>query len=89
MKPNEIKRLQKIAGIITENQNKIHPSWLGDEANEFDPNPRLGDFIPEIDLIIARLMEINETMEQEGPVDEDINDAIDSLLLVSEKLNGK
>ena len=72
---NEIKRMQEIAGIIKEENN------YGEGYSYMKP------FVKDIQRVIQFLEVLNNKIEQEGPLSEDIIDALESLQDLKTKID--
>ena len=72
---NEIKRMKEIAGIIKEENN------YGEGYSYMKP------FVKDIQRVIQFLEVLNNKIEQEGPLSEDIIDALESLQDLKTKID--
>ena len=72
---NEIKRMQEIVGIIKEENN------YGEGYSYMKP------FVKDIQRVIQFLEVLNNKIEQEGPLSEDIIDALESLQDLKTKID--
>lgn len=91
------KLLTQIGNSITY-FTKAHVLNAGEQVNENEEengegegytNPNLKDYKTEIENILQRLLDINDELEQVGPVQEEIYDATDSLKEVLAKIRGR